>query len=268
LKKFTVLLIVFALVFAFGNSFAQDKLIIHLTGGYNVPMGELGKGADIPVWGTTTTLPDPVPYYMKAGFNFGGDVKYAFLAKKDFMLKGALSFSYNMFSTKLDASGTITGGGAFSYTQDLKMNIFTIGIGPEFSFMPKGKVSPFIGVDFTINMITGDNKYTAVTGLPTGTLTDATYKSSTRMGIGGNFGLDFKFSKQVGAVLGGRLNMINLIGKKSIVDEPMTTGSTEMPLWDKGDASSTTFKSDRSMMSFDIYAGVSFFLMQPKTVKK
>lgn len=266
MKKIFLLLLIFTLVFAFSNIYAQPKLIIHLTGGYNLPMGELkGDAADLFTQSSTSnyTPANPLPYYQKQGFNFGGDIKYAFLSKKDFMLKGALSFSYNMFSQSYDVPNSYKYKASVQFPSDTKfktkMNIITIGIGPEFSFMPKGKVSPFIGADFTINLFSGDALTTepAVTGLAA-----STWKSATRMGIGANFGVDYKISKQIGAVIGGRFNMINLIGKKTAADEAAT--GSEVSIADKEDGTLNA----RNMMSLDFYAGVSFFLMQPKVVVK
>lgn len=252
MKKFTVLFIVLALVFAFSNTYAQPKLLIHLTGGYNLPLGQLsGDLADI-LGSSTPNFGDPPKYFQKQGFNFGADFKYAFVSKKSFMLKGALSFSYNMFSNSYDVT-TPT-----AYTYKTKMNVITIGIGPELSFLPKGKASPFIGADFTVNMFSGDASNDGTT--------TKTWKSATRMGIGANFGVDYKFSKQIGAVLGARFNYLNLIGKKTPTDEVPASG--EISLNDKEDATAGNVHAARNMMSLDVYAGITFFLMQPKVVVK
>jgi len=248
LKKLSAIFAILVVLFAVTNSFAQPQVVVHVTGGYNLPMGDL-KG-DI-----STFLTDPAGTnnaYQKSGFNVGADGKY-FLGKKR-NVGITLSAGYNAFS-----SGTNTF--ADNSTLVLKVNDFAVGLGAEYDFMPKGKTNPFIGVEFVGNFISGKGTFTSAGG----TATDNTLNSASRFGIQGNLGLDFAFSKSVGAVLGLRYNLVNLIGKKSD-----TTGetSTSSNLKDAAYTQNGVSYNAANYSYLTIYAGVSFFFNRPKIMKK
>ncbi len=239
LKQLSALILVAALVFSFsGNSYAQYT--IQLTGGYNMPLPDL-KGT----WPDDSTK-NPQPYYQKNGFNFGAVGKWHIDKKRNFGV--TLSLSYNMFS-----SGDITYAGA---TATQKINFFQAAVGGEYTFLPKGKVNPFIGAEFTANFFSGKSTYT-----PTGgTATEFTLKSASRFGFNVGFGFDFSLHKQIGIVVGGKFHMPNLIGKSY---DSTLTSTTEYSLNDKEYTSGNTTWKARNMMYFQFYAGVSFYLGKP-----
>jgi len=244
LKKLTSLILLLIVLFAVNNSFAQPKLIIHLTGGYDVPSANLGGNSN---WNTST--PNDNYFYQKSGFHFGADGKYYLGKKGNFGI--TLGLNYLMFNS---GDLAITGS---TVTEKIKFNSFTAGLGAEWGFLPKGKANPFIGAEFTGNFYGG--KYT-----PSGGSTEQTLKSGSRFGASFGAGVDWHVSKNIGVVIGGKYAMMNLIGKKDTSDT-YTAGSTEHPLWDK--AYGTMNAMNLSYIQF--YAGVSFYLMQPKaTVKK
>jgi len=140
-------------------------------------------------------------------------------------------------------------------TAKLKINDFVASLGAEWAFMPKGKANPFIGVDFTGNFFSGESKFDpGDTGIYALT---STLKSESRFGVAIGGGVDIAFSKNIGAVIGVKYNLANLIGKKY---DSLTTSSTEVPLNDKEFGTTAA----KNISFIDLYAGVSFYLGQPK----
>ena len=248
MKKLSAIFAILFVLFAVTSSFAQPQVTLHLTGGYNLPMGDL-KG-DL-----STRATDPAGTnnaYQKSGFNVGADGKY-FLGKKR-NVGITLSAGYQGFSS-----------GTYTYTDNstliIKVNDFAVGLGAEYDFMPKGKTNPFIGVEFVGNFLSGKGTYTSAGG----TATDVTLNSASRFGFQGNLGLDFNLSKSVGAVLGLRYNLVNLIGKKSD-----TTGetSTSVNINDAAYTMGSVSYNAANYSYLSIYAGVSFYFNKPKIMKK
>jgi outer membrane protein W len=240
LKKLSAVIAILAVVFAVSSSFAQPQITVHVTGGYNLPLPDL-KG---------TYPTDSNSYFQKSGFNAGADAKY-FLGKKR-NLGITLSLAYNSFS-----SGDISVTGA---TVLSKMNMFTTALGVEYSFMPKGKANPFLGVGFAANFFSGKTTVTPTTG----TATELTLKSASRFGIQANLGVDVMLNKSIGFVVGAKYDMANLIGK----DTTSTTGNTEYALNDKEYTVGTTTISAKNIGWISVYAGVSFYFNRPKSMKK
>jgi Outer membrane protein beta-barrel domain len=239
LKKLGALIVVLAVLFVVNsNSFAQPRLVIHVTGGYSLPLPDL-KG----------TFPDdntknPIPLMMKNGWNVGADGKF-YVDKKLRSFGITLSLAYMGFSTGDLDTGTAMFSGKF--------NSFTAGLGVEYKFLTKKKAQPFVGAEFTGNFLSG--KRTPTTG------TETTLKATSRFGLSFGAGVDIAFSKNVGAVIGGKYALMNLIGKK---DTSETATGTEYPLWDKEYGTVNAL----NLSYLQIYAGVSFYLMQPKAKMK
>lgn len=255
MKKLFASVFIFALIFTAGLH-SQPKLTINLTGGYNLPLPHL-KG-DV----ASETDRDET-YLTKNGFNIGLAGKYA--VDKKGMFRITLGGSYNSFK----------GEGSYFHTNNIeihqKINIITAGIGAEYAFMPKGKANPFIGLDVNGNFFSGETE-TIVTAPESGTMLDhdhpgtttAKLKSASRFGIALGGGIDLAFSKNVGAMIGFKYNLANLIGKA--YDSVSAAG--EYNLNDKEHNSGTETIANRNISFLQIYAGVSFYLMQPKKIKK
>ncbi len=243
MKKINFILVVFLILFAVSNSYSQNQVSVHVTGGYDLPMQDL-KG---------TIGTDTNNYLQKSGFNIGADVKYYLGKKRNAGI--TLSGSYNGFT-----SGTYTGPSG--NTALVKINIFAIGIGAEYAFMPKGKANPFIGVEFTGNFISGSGTYTFTTGPAN---INTTLNSATRFGVQFNGGVDIKFSKSFGAVIGIKYNLANLIGKKYD-----TTGTTTAA-FNLNDASYTDSAGNsvnaKNIGYIQLYAGVALFFGRNRTMK-
>jgi outer membrane protein W len=253
LKKLSALLVVLALTLGLSTSFAQPQFTIHLKGGYNLPMPQLKGEAFF-----YDTEKDT--YGMKMGYGFGADAKYYLGKKRNVGI--TLDLGYNMFSNSVDS--TVAGT---SYTAKRKLNFFQAGLGVEYAFMPKGKVNPFIGAAFTGNFFSGN---ALIDPAPTDSLyAEQTLKSASRFGAKFGAGLDFVLSKSIGIVVGINYDMTNLIGK----DTTLTGLSTnEFGLNDKeysytiGTTTTTVAAKNINYLSF--YAGVSFYLNQPKKTAK
>ncbi len=229
MKKLSFILAVFVIVFAASNSYSQNQVTVHVTGGYDLPMGDF-KG---------TYPTDSNSYFQKSGFNAGADVKYYLGKKRNFGV--TLSGGYHGF-TSGDVS--ITGGG----TAKDKINIIAIGLGAEWAFMPKGKANPFIGVEFTGNFFSGTSTFTDASGNVT---------SST---------LNSAFNKTIGAVIGIKYNAANLIGKKN--DTTGVTAGTYSLNDASFTNSAGTSVSAKNISYLQFYGGVAFFFGQPKKYMK
>jgi len=238
LKKLVALFVILAAFLSLNNNstFSQPQIKVHVTGGYNLPLPDL-KG-EYPA--------DTNSLYQKSGFNAGADVKYYLGKKRNVGI--TLSGTYNSFSS---GDVNVTGGTSIS-----KVNIISLGLGVEYSFMPKGKTNPFLGAEFTGNFFGGKSTYTPTTG----TATEVTLKSASRFGIGVGGGLDFTFNKSIGAVVGFKYNMTNLIGKDSVT----STVTNEYTLIDK----ETTATKSKNLSFIQVYAGVTFSFNHPKAIKK
>ncbi len=244
MKKLVALLIILAACFSLNNNstFSQPQLKVHVTGGYDLPLPDL-KG---------TYPTDTNSMFQKSGFNVGADVKYYLGKKRNVGI--TLGGSYNAF-TSGDVTMTNPNGVGVQ-----KMNILAVALGVEYNFMPKGKTQPFLGLEFTGNFFSGKRTFTPTSG----TASEQTMKSASRFGVQIGGGVDFKLSKSVGAVLGVKYNLANLIGK----DSASTTVANEFTLTDKEyTVGATTIKS-KNLSYIQIYAGVSFFFNEPKKMVK
>ena len=248
MKKLSALLVVLALVIGIGSSYAQPQLKINLYGGYNLPMPDL-KG-DI-----KDSADNVNTFGMKMGYGFGADGKYYLGKKRNVGI--TLDLGYQMFSNSED---TVNGVG-----KDVKrkLNAFNFGLGIEYAFMPKGKVNPFFGAEFTGHMFSGNGEATVA-----GVTTTADMESASRFGAAFGFGADFQLNKSIGIVVGGKYHLANLIGKDFDTTNP---GTNKYRLLDKeytytvGSTSTTIAAKNISYLQF--YLGVSFYLNQPKKTK-
>lgn len=248
MKKLSALVIVFALTFAVGSSYSQPQLTFHIKGAYNLPLpdlkGDVNDSAD-----RVNTLG------IKNGFGFGADGKYYLGKKRNVGI--TLDLMYNMFMNNED---TVNGLGK-DYKN--KLNAFAVGLGVEYAFMPKGKVNPFIGLEFTGHFFGGSVEFTGVDTSGATTSFSRDYKSASRFGIAAGFGLDFKLSKGIGIVVGAKYHLANLIGKEG-PDSTVTVSTTEIPIWDKEYTIGTTTVSSKNISYLQPYLGLSIYLNQPK----
>jgi len=241
MKRTNILFSLLILCLLAGSIYSQPKFTINLTGGYSAPLGDFKQPLD--------TVPEGFPYMMKSGINFGIDGKLAIGKKGN--IRVVFGANYNMFKN----SGT-TVVGQFNP----KINIFVISLGGEYAFSPsKSKINPFIGLDFTANFFSGSFD------LPGDPHTNM--KSETRIGIQPGAGIDFALSKNVGAVLGLKYHIVNLIGAGA--DNESQIAANEIDLGDKPHtlADGTTSKA-KTVSYIQVYAGVSLYIGAPKRTMK
>lgn len=243
MKKLVALFILVAAFLSLNNNtlLSQPQFTIHLKGGYNLPLPDL-KG-DI-----NDSADRMNTFTINQGIGFGADAKYYLGKKRNVGI--TLDLMYNMFSTSED---TVNGfSGAFKN----KLNAFTVGLGIEYAFMPKGKANPFVGAEFTGHFFSGDVEFTNA-----GTTTTSTLKSASRFGLGIGAGVDINLSKSIGIVIGTKYHLANLMGK----DSATSTVAGEYTLIDKEFTAGTTTIESKSIAYLQLYAGVSFYLNRPKT---
>jgi opacity protein-like surface antigen len=261
MKKISLFLLV-SFIFAAGSLLAQPKFTLHLTGGYGTPLGDFKT--EVPT--DRRADADTLPYYTKQLINFGADGKLAIGKKGNF--RAVLGLTYNMFSNNTDAIFRADSTGALVTTNfKPKVNVLSINLGGEWAFMPKGKVNPFIGASIAANFFSGEFEF-GQSVFVKGQQRDAPMdmKSETRIGFIIDGGVDFMFSKQVGAIVGIKYHLINPLGKGA--DDPSEVGENEIDLGDAEHTEDGETIGPRSISSFNGYVGVSFYFGAPKKVAK
>ncbi|HMQ79411.1 MAG TPA: outer membrane beta-barrel protein [Ignavibacteria bacterium] len=251
MKQFIVLLS--ALFFAFAApGFAQSKMNLTLYGGYSLPVADL-KGNFPDTLGTSfLDFERSGSLLTSSGFNIGATGKYCV----DTLGKARLTagFNYNSFSGTKDYPRS---GATLTYKN--KVNIFTISVGAEYGFLPKKKVNPFVGLDLAVNFFSGK-----IEGSGDSTFT-VQRKSESRFGIVVNGGADIKLNKSIGAVVGVKYGLTNLIGKKTEITttsplqtDDEETGSSSFRELGLNDEESANNKS-KAIYYIQFYAGLSFY---------
>lgn len=243
-KAFAVLM--FLILVSAGSIYAQPKFVIAVTGGYDLPLPQLKGTID----SANSTLGES--YFVKTGFNLGLTGKYA-LDKKG-RIRLTFGGSYNKF----------TGEESYSHTNDIdfhtNMSIISANLGAEYSFTPREKTAPFVGLDLTGNFFSGKTEETVTAASTTdhdqfGTTT-STLKSASRFGLAIGGGVDVAFNKSIGAIFGAKYHFANLVGKEYLT----TSAAGEYNLNDKENGSVKA----KNIMYFQIYLGITFHFGQLK----
>jgi opacity protein-like surface antigen len=215
-------------------------MVIGVTGGYNLPLRQLKGTID------SANSESGESYWVKTGFNLGLTGKYA--VDKQKKLRITLSGSYNKFS----------GEETYSHTNTIdfhtNLTVISAGLGAEYSFTPREKTAPFIGLDLTGNFFSGKTEVTvspdSVSDHDTFGTTTTNLASATRFGVAIGGGVDVAFNKSIGALFGFKYHWANIINKQ--FNE--TAGAGEYYLNDKESAGNKS----KNIMYFQIYLGLSF----------
>lgn len=258
--KFLFILLAFI---AAGTIYSQPKFTINVTGGYGVPLGDFKT--EVPT--TERADADFFPYYTRQLINFGADGKLAIGKKGNF--RAVFGLTYNMFSNNTDAKFRAFDGDTVFVTTNFKpkVNVLSVYLGGEWAFLPKGKVNPFIGVGIAGNFFSGKFEFGQSVFIKGAQRTGPMdMKSETRIGIIFDGGLDFKLSKNVGAIVGLKYHMINPLGKGA--DDPSEIGPNEIDLGDQEHTEDGNTFAARNIGSLNGYVGVSFYFGAPKVAKK
>ncbi|CAG1021810.1 hypothetical protein DOJK_01258 [Patescibacteria group bacterium] len=232
-------------------TYSQPGFTISLTGAYALPLPDL-KG-DL-----TDSLERAAgeSYFMKTGYSVGLKGKYGVGRKKNIRL--TLGGAYSRFS--VDDS--------YHHTNHIEVHrnisIITASLGAEYSFLPKEKTNPFLGLELTGNFFSGKSDETVTADSTAdhdelGTTTE-NLKSASRFGIAVGGGVEVTFNKTFGAVFGFKYNLANLVGKEynstSVVGE-----------YNLNDKEESTNKA-KNISFVQIYGGVNFYFGHPRKVVK
>ncbi|MEO8512375.1 MAG: OmpW family outer membrane protein [Ignavibacteria bacterium] len=247
------LLIIPALFIIFNISISsQTKYSLSFFGGYSMPLADLKGDFPDTVGTTLLNFNKSSTLLTKSGFNFGviGKMCIDTLGKA----KVTGGFTYNSFTGSKDYPRT---GALLTYKN--KVNIFTISAGAQYSFFPKKKFDPFVGLDLAANFFSGE-----ITANGDSSFT-IKRKSEARFGIIANAGLDIKLNKSIGAVIGVKYSLTNLIGKKTDIITTSTTitdieqtGSSSLNELGLNDEESSN-NTSKTLYYLQIYAGITFY---------
>lgn len=237
-------------------------ITIHLMGGYSLPLPDLKGG--LSEYGDTTVL-DPDTYHMKGGYNFGADGHIAIGKKRQFRV--VISAGYVSFGHSQDGYYFRPDSTADSSTVrklDLKLSAVTVGVGVEWAFRPFETMNPFVGLDFTGHFYSGYVKFDPAPTNPN--YHELKLASESRFGVAIGGGVDFAIGRAIGAVIGIKYNLQNLIGKKY---DSTGTVANEIHLDDKEHTVGTTTVASKNISDLQFYGGVSFYFGQPpRKIKK
>ena len=232
-------------------TYSQPSGIFQFTVGYSMPVGSM-RGT----FGSTSSTfmvnnLDTNSYYIKSGYGYGLLVKKAFGKEKHFELTAGLFF--NLFNQNIEYTSTDS-----SVSISNKMNITTVSVGAEWSFLPKNHhFCPFAGATFDVSIFSG-SLTSILSGSSTSVLVSQTNTmnlwSQLRFGVSFGGGIDFPIQQNVGAVIGTKYYITNLLGKKSQTNDLLHYGLN--------DASYTTNNVTlpaRTIAFLQFYGGISFY---------
>ena len=296
-KLIKVTLLTFLFFSTFISSYAQfDKPILQFGFGLAEPMQDT-KGTyysyeDLSNSGYQVLAINPDlftnNYGAKTGISFFGNGKINF--DKYGITRGVVGISFNSFNTfEATKSGNVA-----MLNQDIHGNIDTILVGANFNYTfmnfnfnlgveiaPTSftnKLSPYFGARVAFNSFTSNLTWT-----PNGSDTTHFEASDFRIGLMFDAGLEFKFSKTIGMVLGANYNMGNLLLKntKSAYSDYQAWGQTNSSIND-GDGqffsslynpvminiTRTVQAKQKNINWGTIYLGVNIYLNTAKTGPK
>lgn len=243
MKKIITLSIATLILLTFIPSFAQFRFEGGINAGATIPTGDYS--------GTMTDFYYGKKYGLSTGVNFGG---FASLVTP--IISGRVSLNYTML--KNDGSLPPGDGGG---TIELKHNIFTIGIGPQYNIpIPASPIKPFLVAELLIVSISGETTFRGISSVPTGTYT---IPSSTRLGLGITGGIIYDFG-MYGISIQGKYNLLNLAGKEFKSDDETKRLSSYTNLNDESDPNYTPnssihiINSSRNISTFQLNLGFNF----------
>lgn len=243
---FTIVLLVFTI-----NINSQTKWNLTITGGYTLPLADMKGDFPDTLGSAYLNFEKSSTLLTKSGFNIGANAKYCVDTLGKARITGG--FMYNSLSGSHDYSGPL---GKVSYKN--KVNIFTISAGAEYSFMPKKKFNPFIGLELSANFYSGKIEASGDT-----TFTQ-NRKSESRFGVTAGTGLNIMISKNIAAVIGVKYSLTNLIGKKtelvttSVITDDQETGTSSFNELGLNDEENSVNNS-KTLYMLQIYTGLSFY---------
>ena len=237
-----VIYFLFLIVLSGIKVYSQQAATVSLIGGYTFPLGFLYQK-----FGDSSNAIAPLTdkyYYLTYGYSYGVMFKEGIGKKRNIRITGTLNF------TVMGQSKDYTHPDLVSIK--LRQSFLSLGVGAEWNLAPKRTMlNPFVGGEFDINLFGGS--YQQIFASTTNTYN---LSSTVRGGISFGGGIDFQFHQQIGALIGVKYYMANLIGKN-------TTGAsgTNYGLDDGTHMDPTTNipYPSRSINVFQIYGGFSYY---------
>jgi len=211
LKKFTIIALFFIL--SFFSVFSQPKITVFLTGGYLIPLSDLGgtfneKYSNIIFSGFS----DSNSYFMKKGGHYGIRVKFP-INRKKLPLNVTGSISGNSFSQSKEYISNDT-----NIKVDISQSITSFGAGVEYSFTgKKTTINPFFGAELMLNLFSGSYSEDYIDSIRTLTLSN-----TIRVGLIFNAGVDIVLHNNIGFNVGLSYSLANLFGRSYIADTKRT----------------------------------------------
>lgn len=250
--------------------YKSPKLIIELTGSFNVPIGsargELGDFFKFKNYG------------LVHGIGFDMSIKYA--ANKSATLfpfiTGGFSHLQNsdenlayIDSNQIANGYPLAGNSVFNSTPGSSLLVFKsihIGVGLQYTVRTQHPVFPFAAFSFNYEYIWGFYEQTpriVAGGQESNKITKFNINSANRFGAGIDLGLSYRITPTLGFVFGTRYKIANLFGKKS---EPTGSASSNpsnlntMNLLDQAAPQLNSNLSDSRNLSYlQFYIGFSVF---------
>ena len=199
MKKFITFLFVAMFLLTFSTGWTQLSIEAGINGGATIPTGDYS--------GTMQEFYDGTKYGLSTGFNVGG---YATLTTP--IISARVSLNYSSLSN----NGSLKDNP--SHTIDLKHNIFTIGIGPQYNIsIPASPIKPYAIAELLISTIGGEVTFHGLSGsgINSGSVYDIA--TASRIGLGITGGLSYELSI-IGIDLSVKYSILNLSGKEFVSD--------------------------------------------------
>lgn len=240
--KFSV--IIFSVILLNYTVLTQPKATVQMVVGYSLPLPDLkGTFGETRSTFTGNGNPDSNTYFMKSGINYGLQLKLPLGKRSNFNFTGGVVF--NVFSNSKDYNDS-TGNVSVNLTQ----SILGLNFGGEYSFSSKkSRVNPFAGVEISVNFFSG--KYTEEYVDKTNTLN---LNSTVRLGLQAGGGIDFVLHNNVGAVIGFKYGLANIVGKSYEADTQKNYNLNDGEYTVNG----STYKK-KNISFLQLYGGVSFY---------
>ena len=245
MKKLTTFLFVALFLMTFSTGWSQLGIELGVNGGATIPTGDYS--------GTMEHFYAGSKYGLTTGFNIGG---YGNLTTP--IISGRVSLNYSSVSND-GSPGTGFGGG----TIELKHNLFTIGIGPQYSIpIPQSPIKPFLIAELLIASISGEVSFQGISSIPSKTYDIPTV---TRIGLGLTGGLNYDIGSY-GFDLSLKYCILNLSGKEftsfsdnARVNSYINLNDDKDPLYGT-DPNVHVVSNDRDVSTFQINLGFHFTL--------
>lgn len=266
--KFSVLIVLLMLFVAGNSPYSQVK-------SYST---KFKPAAFIAQWDFSYSLPLPSAmgdvgelfsmesYGLKLGM--GAHMTFKIPTDKKGRIRPYLTLGYDLFMNSNDQYAYIAkniidpghfpaqpgDGGAVPGKSKIWMHDFNAALGFEYAFMTKTKWTPFMNLDFGLNMLFATYRQTPTSSTIPGEVS-FTMKNAPRFGFGFGGGVDGRLTRAFGIVIGIKYRMANLLGAESKQSDELN----KFYLNDKKDAT-IGVPNNRFINLINFYLGAVFYV--------